>query len=177
MDATEAATRELPPAAVVQPRRSWLLALWFWVRRYAPPEVSGTVTMVLSGTAVAALGAPAVVVGLVATIAESVGFYAIAGIAVWREQRRNFPALGRLRILARVIGLMLVEFGSAEVLDTVLVRPASLTVALLFIPNVAVALVAGKVVADVVFYVLAATAFRVTEKTGLRGEADVGGPD
>jgi hypothetical protein len=173
METTETAVREVEERSVEQPlRQSRLRALWFWVKRYAPPEISGTVTMVLSGMLVAGLGAPAVVVGIVATVAESVGFYAIAGVGVWREQRRNFPDRGRLRILVRVLGLLLVEFGTAELLDTLLVRPGALTVALLFIPNVAVALVAGKVVADIVFYVLAATAFRVTEKTGMRGRAE-----
>jgi hypothetical protein len=173
MEATETTVREREEHAVAQPlRRSRLRALWFWVKRYAPPEISGTITMVLIGMFVAGLGAPAVVVGIAATVAESVGFYAIAGVTVWREQRRNFPDHGRVRILVRVIGLLLVEFGSAELLDTLLVRPGALTFALLLVPNVAVALVAGKVVADVVFYVLAATAFRVTEKTGLRGQAD-----
>jgi hypothetical protein len=174
MSIAEAVREEQPrtesaPAPAPRPKR--LTALWFWIKRYAPPEIAGTATMVAGGMAVAALGAPVWLVGIVGAFAESVGFYSAAAVGVWREQRRNFPERGRVRIVLRVLGLLLFEFGPAELLDTLVVRPGLLTLALVGIPHTGLALIAGKVVADVVFYILAATAFRVSEKSGVRGDA------
>ncbi|MDL9980411.1 hypothetical protein [Microbacterium candidum] len=172
MSTLEAVREDRAPAGsetAAAPRHPRLAALWFWIKRYAPPEISGTLTMVAAGLLVSEAAAPAVVVAIVGSIAESVGFYAVAGIAVWREQRRNLPGRGRVRILLRVLGLLVVEFGPAELIDTLLIRPGLLTVALFVVPHTGLALIAGKVVADVAFYVLAATAFRVSEKTGIRG--------
>lgn len=162
-------TAESVPDHAAKPRRRGLRALWFWIKRYLPPELAGTATMLVAGVAVAS--APAVVIGLVGTAAENVGFYSVAAVTVWREQRVNFPDDGLLRRLRRVAVLLVLEFGPAELLDTLLVRPLALTLAVHVVPNIGVALLVGKLVADVVFYVLAATAFRVTEKTGVRGDA------
>lgn len=148
-----------------------LRALVFWIKRYLPPELAGTATMLVAGVAVAAAAAPAIVIGLVGTAAENVGFYCVAAITVWREQRLNFPDDGVLRRVRRVAVLLVLEFGPAELLDTFLVRPLALTLAVHLLPDIALGLIVGKLAADVVFYVLAATAFRVTEKTGVRGEA------
>jgi hypothetical protein len=152
----------------------WVRSGLFWAKRYLPPEIAGTATMLAAGLAASAAGLPPVLVGIAASEGEGVGFYAVAGVSVWREQRRNFPDRGRLRILLRVLGLLLFEFGPAELLDTFLLRPLALTLAVQFIPAVAWALIAGKVVADIVFYVLAATAFRVSERAGIRGDASAG---
>lgn len=166
------AVERVPAAAhAARPPRRALRALWFWIKRYLPPELAGTATMLIAGVAVAAAAAPAVVIGLVGTAAENVGFYSVAAVTVWREQGVNFPDDGLLRRLRRVAVLLVLEFGPAELLDTLLVRPLALTLAVHLLPNIGAGLLVGKLVADVVFYVLAATAFRVTEKTGVRGDA------
>lgn len=170
------AVARVPAAPAARPRhRRVLRSLWFWIRRYLPPELAGTATMLIAGVAVAAAAAPAVVIGLVGTAAENVGFYSVAAITVWREQRVNFPDDGALRRARRVTVLLVLEFGPAELLDTFLVRPLALTLAVHLLPNVGLGLIVGKLAADIVFYVLAATAFRVTEKTGVRGDPAVSG--
>jgi hypothetical protein len=174
MSIAEAVREETPLAQAAEStaapqRRRWYVVLWFWIKRYAPPEIAGTATMVAGGMLVSALGAPVWLVGLVGALAESLGFYAVAGIGVWREQRQAFPGRGRPRILLRVLGLLIVEFGPAELLDTFLVRPIALTLGVQLLPHVAAGLIAGKAVADVAFYVLAAVAFRVSQRTGIRG--------
>lgn len=150
-------------------RPAWRRSLVFWVRRYLPAEIAGTLTMVVAGVAVSGLAVPALVIGIVATQAESLGFYAVAGVAVWREQRRVAPDRSRTRTLVKTIVLMVFEFGPAELLDSLLVRPLLVTLAVWVIPDIAAALVLGKLLSDVVFYVLAATAFRATETAGVRG--------
>jgi hypothetical protein len=64
--------------------------------------------------------------------------------------------------------LLLAEFGPAELLDTLLIRPAALTLGVWLLPDPIWGLLAGKVVADVIFYAVAAGSFTITAKTGLR---------
>ena len=64
--------------------------------------------------------------------------------------------------------LLLAEFGPAELLDTLLIRPAALTLGVFLLPDPLWGLLAGKVFADIIFYAVAAGAFTITAKTGLR---------
>ena len=54
-----------------------------------------------------------------------------------------------------------VEFGPAEIVDTVLIRPAAMFLASLATGNVIVGVLIGKVAADIVFYGLAITSYEV----------------
>jgi hypothetical protein len=81
----------------------------------------------------------------------------------------------RRRAVGRTAALLVAEFGAAELLDTFLVRPAALVLGVWLIPDPLLGMLAGKVAADIVFYAVAAGAFTVTAKTGLRdGRRPVG---
>ena len=62
--------------------------------------------------------------------------------------------------------LLVAEFGVAELLDTLLIRPAALMLGVWLLPDPLWGLLAGKVVADIVFYAIAAGAFTVTARPG-----------
>ena len=64
--------------------------------------------------------------------------------------------------------LLLAEFGPAELLDSLLIRPAALFLGVLLLPDPVWGLLAGKIVADLVFYAMAAGAFTFTDRAGLR---------
>ena len=64
--------------------------------------------------------------------------------------------------------LLLAEFGAAEVLDTLLIRPVALVAGVWLLTDPLWGLLAGKVVADIAFYAIAAGAFTLTARTGLR---------
>lgn len=130
-----------------------------WVRRYLPCEIAGTVGE-LGGAAIAyeitgSLAAAAVV----ATIGASVGYYAAAHVAAVRIAYRTHSSSCTLRrvFIANALALrsVAVEFGPAEVLDSLIIRP----VAYYLGPSLSGGTMAGwivaKVVADAGFYVLA----------------------
>jgi hypothetical protein len=130
-----------------------------WVRRYLPLEIAGWAGEI--GFAVAAYWltgsfAAAVVVG---TIGASVGYYATAYVNGVRwsygaQQGRSWP----MRVLiANWLSLrsIAVEFGPAEVIDSVVVRPIGLYAGPFILGNVAVGWVVGSILADIAFYVMA----------------------
>lgn len=151
-------------AHVERPRR-----LVFWICRYLPAEVAGTAAMVLAGLGITAWTDSPPIIALAALLGEIVGFYAVLALTVYGEQWSHLQdaSHARRRALLRTTGLLVAEFGAAELIDTLLVRPAALLVGVLTLGPLW-GMIAGKVVADVVFYAVAAGAFTLTDRAGLR---------
>jgi hypothetical protein len=145
------------------PRRRGIV---FWVVRYLPAEIVGTAAMVMAGLAVTIWTDAPALIAIAALIGESVGFYAVLAITIYAEQSAVAPTWRRA--VVRTFMLLIAEFGPAELVDTLLIRPAALTLGVWLIPDAMWGLLAGKVFADVVFYAIAAGAFTITAKTGLR---------
>jgi hypothetical protein len=145
------------------PRRRGIL---FWIVRYLPAEIAGTAAMVVAGLLVTVWTQNAAIIALAALIGEIIGFYAVLAVTIYAEQAQVAHSL---RGAVGRTGLLLVaEFGLAEVLDTLLIRPAALMIGVWLLPDPLWGLLAGKIAADVVFYAIAAGAFTVTDKAGLR---------
>lgn len=140
--------------------------LVFWIVRYLPAEIVGTAAMVLAGLAVTIWTDAPALIALAALAGEIVGFYVVLAITIYAEQVAVQP--GRRRAVGRTFLLLIAEFGAAELLDTFLIRPLALVAGVWLLPDPMWGLLAGKVFADVIFYAIAAGAFTVTAKTGLR---------
>lgn len=138
----------------------------FWMKRYLPAEILGTASMLAAGLAVTLWTDAAAAVALAALLGETVGFYAVLAVSVYREQRSS--ASSRRRAVARTGMLLIAEFGPAEVLDTLLIRPIALVAGVWLLTDPVWGLLAGKIVADIVFYAIAAGAFTLTARIGLR---------
>lgn len=130
-----------------------------WLRRYLPAEIIGTVTAV-AGAFIGFNATGSYVIGAIAgTIGENIGYY---GYFVVRESLRHYKnhahhsPLRRIGLVAfKTLRDMLVEFGPAEALDSFLVRPFFMYIMPQIIPNFAAGVLAGKLIADVVFYTFA----------------------
>lgn len=138
----------------------------FWIVRYLPAEVVGTAAMIIAGLVVTAWTDNPALVALAALLGETVGFYVVLAITTYLEQAQVAPM--RRRAIARTAMLLVAEFGAAELLDTLLIRPAALMLGVWLVPDPVWGMLAGKIAADIVFYAIAAGAFTLTAKTGLR---------
>jgi hypothetical protein len=105
-----------------------------WIRRYAPAEVCGVVGALAGYLVVWGLVRHSAAAAYGATAAENAAYY---GFLLARRA-------GSVRAL-------LVEFGPAEVLDSLAVRPACCAAAVALLGPVA-GVLAGKLAADLVFY-------------------------
>jgi len=166
--ATSAAAREdaaphEPTASDTEPRRRGIV---FWIVRYLPAEVAGTAAMVVGGLLATLWTDAAPLIAVAALLGEIIGFYAVLAVTIFIEQAPI--AATRRGALWRTAVLLVAEFGAAELLDTFLVRPAALMVGVWLIPDPLWGMLAGKIAADIVFYAVAAGAFTVTARTGLR---------
>ncbi|MFE5408412.1 hypothetical protein [Microbacterium sp. NPDC056569] len=150
------------PTAAEPTRRG----LVFWIVRYLPAEVVGTAAMVMGGLLATMWTDAAPLIAVAALLGEIVGFYAVLAVTIYIEQTQ--VSATRRRAAGRTAVLLVAEFGAAELLDTFLVRPAALMIGVWLIPDPLWGMLAGKIAADIVFYAVAAGAFTVTAKTGLR---------
>lgn len=151
----------------------------YWIGRYLPSELAGTVGAIggawLTHRATGSLAAAAVV----GTVAEGIGFYAVSVARMLAAElrsdahhrdpatrgaaRRRRPTRV-LRALLRTAALTVAEFGPAEALDTLLVRPGLLYLAPVLLGSPLLGWTVGKVAADVVFYAVAGTCHLMTTR-------------
>ncbi|MET0812507.1 MAG: hypothetical protein ABWY03_05590 [Microbacterium sp.] len=141
----------------------------FWVVRYLPAEIAGTAAMVVAGLGITFWTDHPAAIAIAALIGEIIGFYAVLAISVGLEQSRQGVS-GRKLVTATFL-LLVAEFGAAEILDTLLIRPAALIIGVALLKDPVWGLLAGKIVADVIFYAVAAGAFTLTDRVGLRRRA------
>ena len=137
----------------------------FWIVRYLPAEIVGTAAMVLAGLAVTIWTDAPALIALAALVGESLGFYLVLAITIYAEQATVTPSR---RAVPRTLLLLVAEFGPAEFLDSLLIRPAALLLGVWLLPDPMWGLLLGKVLADAIFYAIAAGSFTLTAKTGLR---------
>ncbi|MET4704621.1 type III PLP-dependent enzyme [Frigoribacterium sp. UYMn621] len=132
--------------------------LGFWIRRYLPSEIVGTATALAAAAISYRLSGSLFVAAIAGTIGENLGFYGVAGARnfaeLWRRSRGD-PGARRRSVIARTAWLSAVEFGPAELIDTLAVRPLLLWLAPLLLGLPAAGWIAGKIGADLVFYGIA----------------------
>ena len=137
---------QIQPPPGVEP---WRHRAGRWFRRYAPAEVGAIVGALLAGWAANLAGITAVTV-YAATLGECVAFY---GVIIVRDLRHGGAAKGRP--WWRFAGRIVFEFGPAEALDTLVVRPLAMYIAAHLVGDMLLGIVAGKLAADAVFYAVA----------------------
>jgi hypothetical protein len=130
-----------------------------WVARYLPCEIAGTVGE-LGGAAVvyAATGSLAAA-AVAATIGASAGYYAAAYVTALRW---SYSGQSQRRFVSRVVVANLlalrsvaIEFGPAELIDSIAVRPLSFYFGPQLFGNVIAGWIFAKLVSDVAFYACA----------------------
>jgi len=142
------------PAQQAKPAPAWRHALRQkvagWLYRYLPAEVLGTTCALLGASLTFALTGNSAVAALVAASAENIGFYG-------RLLARDLAGTATLRGCLRALRDIALEFGPAEALDSLL-RPALMCAGTALLPDLHAAVIAGKLLADMVFYMLAIAA-------------------
>lgn len=134
-----------------------------WIRRYLPNELAGWAAEI--GCAVAAYQltgsyAAAVVAG---TVGSSAGYYATAylnGVRwAYGATAGRHPAVRVLVANGLAVRSIAVEFGPAEAIDSLVVRPAALYAGPFLVGSTALGWVLGSVAADLAFYAMAIVSY------------------
>jgi hypothetical protein len=143
------------------------------VRRYLPCEIAGTAGE-LGGAAVAYLATGSLAAAATtATVGASAGYYAAAYVSALRwsyhghdHRRRPSRVLVSSLLALRSVA---VEFGPAEVMNSVAVRPVAYYADPLIFDNTIAGWIFGKLVSDLAFYIF--TIFSYERFKGLLARA------
>jgi hypothetical protein len=127
-----------------------------WVKYYLPAEITGTVFAVFIAIITFHITGEHAVSAVAATIGENVGFYAAMAVTEWRIQLTT-TGPGFVARIKRTFGVLFIQFGPAEALDSVLLRPLSMYVGPMVTGGIGTGVVLGKIMADVLFYAVAIT--------------------
>ena len=127
-----------------------------WLRRYGPAEVLSLAATLGAAAVATRASSPEVARALAATWAGNLAYFGyLLGQDVW-QTRQALHAQGRgytVGTLGRNIRALVVEFGVAEVLDSLFIRPALLYWLPRWLHSVPLGVLAAKLAADVTFYV------------------------
>ncbi|AII53053.1 hypothetical protein [Hymenobacter sp. APR13] len=138
-----------------------------WLRRYLPAEVlSVGATLLAAALSLRATGS-GLSAALAGTWAGNVAYFGwLLGQDVW-QTRRTLQASGRpyrWRTLGQNVRALAVEFGVAEVFDSLLIRPALLYYMPRWLGSFGAGIVVAKLLADVTFYIPAIISYELSKK-------------
>jgi hypothetical protein len=124
-----------------------------------PCEIAGTVGE-LGGAGIAYLATGSLAAAaIVATIGASVGYYAAAYLSAvrWSYRQSHGRPWGTRVLVANLLALrsVAVEFGPAELIDSIVIRPVAFYLGPLMFSNVMAGWIFGKLVSDFAFYICA----------------------
>lgn len=122
-----------------------------WRRRYGVPELVGLVAAVGAGLAALRLTGQLLAGAVAATVAETVCFYTLLALRDLREERRAAPAAAPTPGLLQLFRQLHLEFGAADAVDTLLLRPAAYALGVWLLGPLP-GLLAGAALADLVFW-------------------------
>lgn len=127
-----------------------------WLRRYGPAELASLGATLGAAWLAARGGGPRMAVALAATWAGNVAYFGWLLAQDAQLARRHLRAQGRrysLGTLGRNVRALAVEFGAAELLDSLFIRPALLYWVPQWVPGFGLGVLLAKLAADVTFYV------------------------
>jgi hypothetical protein len=134
-----------------------------WVKRYAPSEVLGLAAALTTYTLGRSRGVDPVLLAFLAAWSETITFYAVIVVRQLRADRRAARLAQQPYRALHTLSRLVLEFGPAEFFDSAVVRPVALWSLPQLLPGVA-GVVAGKLCADIAFYVPAIISYEVAKK-------------
>ena len=138
-----------------------------WIRRYAWAEVISTLLTFLFGWASSCVTKNSIAIAYAGTVGAAAGFYGFIFIRdISHSYLKHEPETIRVKILliAGCLRNMGFEFGLAELLDFLAVRPFCLLYGPLILNNYFWGILAGKTVADIIFFTISILMFEIRKK-------------
>jgi ornithine decarboxylase len=131
-----------------------------WVRRYLPAEIVGLISAVAGALVAFRLTGSGSTAAFAGTAGEAVGYYATIAVSDLRRHRRAAGA-SRWQAVVRTSRDVAIEFGPAEIVDSLVVRPGLMFAGPIVTGSLVAGTLLGKVAADIVFYAFAISGYEV----------------
>ncbi|PXW35884.1 UNVERIFIED_CONTAM: hypothetical protein DES50_101831 [Williamsia faeni] len=127
-----------------------------WIRRYLPCELSGTVGEIGGAVFAYWITGSLAAAAVAGTVGATVGYYAAAyGSAVGCFYRADLSRTGLARsLIATALALrsLFIEFGPAEAIDSLVVRPLTFYFGPILLGGTVLGWIVAKILSDCIFY-------------------------
>ncbi len=138
-----------------------------WLRRYGPSEIIGTVAALVAATATMLVTQNSIAAAFAGTWGENAGYYGSMLYSESRKDHHKHKAAGTnygLKGFSKTLHGIAIEFGPAEILDSFAVRPFCMFLFPKIISNFQFGIFAGKLAADIVFYIPTIAIYEIKKK-------------
>ena len=139
-----------------------------WLRRYLPSEIAAIIAAFgASYIAFQLSGGNKVVTAVAGAWSENLSFFSVIifrdARSAWRQRREKGKPF-HFKDFLKILGHIFVEFGFAEVFDVLFFRPFFMYFFPILLGNYPLGILAGKIAADITFYVPAIMAYELKKK-------------
>jgi len=138
-----------------------------WLKRYIPAEIFATFGALIGAGLVYYITGNGIVSAYAGTIGENIGFY---GYMISKEisdskiHHKNNNRKYSLTSFLKNIRNLILEFGFAEILDSLVIRPAAMYAFPILLGNFPLGIFVGKIAADATFYAPTIIAYELRKK-------------
>ncbi len=130
----------------------------YWLYRYLPAELAGNVFSITAGYVIRNYATNQLLIAYGTTLFDSLGYFSVIIIRdLLKSTKQHHTTQKRYtkHSLARDLALLLAEFGFAEMLDIVVIRPYFIYALPLVIKPLGLAIFMANTAATIVFYLVA----------------------
>jgi hypothetical protein len=127
-----------------------------WLKRFLPAEFTGTITAVAASYIAHHVTRNLIVAAFAGSIGETLGFYTTIIIQDVRIEQRKLRSANKtfsFKAFAYILRNILFDFGFAEIIDSLFIRPFCMYIFPVWIKNYPIGILAGKIASDICFYV------------------------
>lgn len=138
-----------------------------WAKRYLPAEIVGTITAVSAASIAHILSDNPIFIAYIATLGEAIGFFStifIQYLLIFSRKRKTENRRFSLLDISKIISHILLEFGPAELIDSLVLRPFFMYLFPLLIESFTLGILLGKVAGDITFYLLVIFSYEMKKK-------------
>ncbi|HSX29548.1 MAG TPA: hypothetical protein VLE73_03235 [Candidatus Saccharimonadales bacterium] len=149
--------------------RSRFKRAYKWITRYGLAELAGTITALIGFWSIHAATGSLTSAAIAGTAGENIGYYGVMVcrevLAYWRAHHMHVRVTRLWLTAVRSARSLGIEFGPAELIDSLAVRPSLFYIFPLIMPNhVVAAVLIAKLLGDAVFYTIAIVGYKVHKK-------------
>ena len=138
-----------------------------WVKRYLPAEIVGTLTAICAASITHIFSDNPIFIAYIATLGEAIGFFStifIQYLLIFSKKRKTENRRISLLDISKIISHILLEFGPAEIIDSLLLRPFFMYLFPLLVESFTLGILLGKIAGDIIFYLLVILSYEMKKK-------------
>ena len=136
-------------------------------KRYLPAEIVGTITAICAASITHVFSDNPVFIAYIATFGEAIGFFStilIQHIFTFSKKRKAANKQFSLLDFPKIISHILLEFGPAEIIDGLVLRPFFMYLFPLLIKKFILGILLGKIAGDITFYLIVIVSYEMKKK-------------